>query len=210
MLDVGESVFRANIRRIAVLIACRNIGEEAIYNKFHARQCAIGNAEATALQDAVNMIEGLHAELRDVMLLFEQRRHAAISRVMQAVQQSTTCTFGVCNIWAVCSLSGKVGNSFLILRGPEVHMLVDARYRSFLHCLWMLWHVTTIETVRVDTYMNCRSCSGSIKSHIQQFMESDAFVSDDETKLYHDAYVYVKNVLECSLATCAACVDVDG
>lgn len=203
MLDVGEGVFRANIRHVGVVVACRNIGEETTYNKFLARQCACGNEEAQALQGAVHMIEELHAELRDVMSLFEQRRHAGISRVMEAVHQSATCTLGTCNIWAVCSLSGKVGNSFVIVRGPELHMLVDARYRSFLHCLWMLWHVTTIEAARVDAYLHDKSSGGSIKSHIQQFIESDAFVSGAETKLYYDAYAYVKNVLECSLAACA-------
>ena len=78
-------------------------------------------------------------------------------------------------------------------------MLVQRRYRKFLHCLWMLWHMADIETSRAEMFTQCDSVSGSIKSMIQRFIASEHFITEEQARLYYEAYVYVESVFAMSM-----------
>ena len=66
---------------------------------------------------------------------------------MQGVR-TAPLALGKCDIFGVCALSGRVCSRFVIVRGANAQVLVDARYTHFLQSLWMLWHVSEIETAR--------------------------------------------------------------
>lgn len=195
MQEIAESVFRDNIKKLCRVVACRVIGDESTYNRFLSRQCLNGNEGALSLSESIRMIENIHRDLHAAVVYFNNNGQSRLCRIIREMQTAPSMDFGKCNIWSVCALSGKVGSDFIILRGHEVHMLVDAKYTGFLQCVWILWHITDIETTRLERYMGDMQTSVSIKAVIDQFIHSDAYVSDEETALYFAAYEHVRSTL---------------
>ena len=185
--------FYADVRAFCIVTACRVIGDETTFTKFMTRQCVMGNSATQALQEGVRAVERIHAQLEDAQRLLRVLGTPRVASVMQEVR-TAAFEFGRCDVFGVCALSGRVGSSFVIVRGGNAHLLVDARYAPFLYSLWMLWHVSEIETARVETFMRDRTSSGSIRSHIQSFIDT-AVVGDDEAGLYLGAYEFVRATL---------------
>ena len=190
-LDAGE--FGTQMRAFGVVTACRVIGDENTFTKFMTRQCSLGNSETLQLQQGVSMVQHMHGELEEAQQVLRVVGLHRVASVMQEVR-TAPLALGQCDIFGVCALSGRVGSRFVIVRGANAHVLVDARYTHFLQSLWMLWHVAEIETARVEAYVDDWGGAGSIRSHIQNFLDRAA-ISDDEVALYHAAYTYVRATL---------------
>ena len=194
-----KSEFCNNVRRLCTVCACRVLGDDVTYTKFLQRQSVNGNAEAAILLSGVVMADKIKARLIEIETAFATQGHSRVAYVLDSVRNSSTPKTSRCNIWSVCSLTGKVGQDFLVLHGRDVHMLVHSRHRKFLHCYWMLTHMTEMEMSRVELFAQCDVVTSSIKSMIQRFLSSDQFVTEEQASLYYEAYVYVDAVFKASL-----------
>jgi hypothetical protein len=190
---VDAGCFRARMRAFGTVTACRVIGDENTFVKFMARQCFIGNNESQQLQDGVSALQRVHDALAETERMLDV---GGLSRISSVMREMRTAPFalGRCDILGVCALSGRVSSDFVIVRGTNAHMLVDARYAPFLQSLWMLWHAADVETARVEAYLDEQGAGGSIRGHIQSFLENAA-MTEDEAGVYFEAYEHVRATL---------------
>ena len=195
MMDRVDRVeFCTKLRAACTVVACRCIGDEVVYNKFLLRQCTIGERASIELLNGVKFVEHLQTSLKNVVGRLESTGNERVAQVMRILRDTPSFDFGRVNICSVCSLTGRMSDSFVVLRTSDYGILIDTKYAKLLHCIWVLWHIIDIETARVeqydDVYLNM-----SIRAGIDAYL-SQSGVTDDELDCYYVAYECVFKALE--------------
>ena len=193
MLAVDRESFCKNMRAACIVIACRTIGDEAMYNKFIARQCLIKDQESIQLSNGIAFVDNIFKYLENIIQSLEFIGHQRTARVIRIMRESPTCEFGVVDMCSVCSLTGRMCASFIVLRTSECGILVDRQYKKLIHCIWVLWHIIDIETARVEEF-NTTDFTSSLRTSIDTFLNKHA-ATDEELDCYYSAYVYVDGVM---------------
>jgi len=203
MQAVSREAFAAHMRDVCFVAACRVIGDESLYNKYLSRQCASRNPDAVRLAESLQAIEQVQAEMQEALQMLQAFGQVRVVEVLENVLHAPVLLCGRSNIWAVCALTGRPGNDFVVVHGQQMQMLVDARLEGFLRCWWMLGHILDIESARAEAFCAQEDSADTIKHAIEAFV-STASVSEAETDAYHAAHEYVRGVLERTLAQCCA------
>jgi hypothetical protein len=201
MRAVPREELAAHLRDVCFVAACRVIGDEGLYNRYLSRQCACNNPDAVRLTGSLQVVEQVKAGMQEALQMLRAFRQARVVEVLENVLHAPVLLCGRSNIWAVCALTGRPGNDFVVVHGQHLQMLVDARLEGFVRCWWMLGHILDIETARVDAFCARGESADTIKHAIEAFVET-AGVSEAETDAYHAAHEYVRGVLERTLAQC--------
>ena len=189
----------ASVARYVDVVVNTHIGDEATYAKFIQKNQHTDVASREKIQ-AIAYVENRVEKIGALFRTCQRDGHERVYNMCVMLSREALCTFEFVTRWQTCELSGICTNSCIRIRWAEDVMIVDQMYHCFVVCLWLVTHIHSIETSRIDEYLQTNtSPTQSIKETIEAYHASKYATPMCDIHNYVDAFVFVETTLK---ATC--------
>ena len=196
----------ASVAHYVDVVVNTHIGDEATYAKFIQKN-QHSDTETRAKMQAIEYVETRLQRIGELFRTCQRDGRERVFNMCQMLSRDIPCTFERVKRWYTCELSGICTNSCIQMQWADDAMIVDEQYHCFVLCLWLVTHIHSIETNRIDEYLKSTGNSSSIAEMIAGYHESQHATPASEIQNYVDAFVFVEKTLTatCAVATDAQC-----